>query len=262
MSGFRAALWTEALKARRSIVPWLAAAGFSLGPLVGGLFMVILKDPEHARELGLIGQKAQLAAGAADWPAHLALLGQVVAAAGFVLSSVVTAWVFGREFSDRTVRTLLALPTPRWAIVGAKLGVSAAWNVLATAWVLALGVGVGGLVGLPGFSVPLVVATARTVAVIVAINVGLQSVTALVASAGRGYLAPVGWTFLALALANLFAVLGGGRWFPWAVPGLVAGVAGPQGEVPGAASFALVALTALAGLAATFAFWERADQSG
>jgi ABC-2 type transport system permease protein len=54
MSLFRAALWVETLKARRSKVPWLTALGFSLAPLVGGLFMIILKDPERARSMGLI----------------------------------------------------------------------------------------------------------------------------------------------------------------------------------------------------------------
>jgi ABC-2 type transport system permease protein len=42
---FRAALWAEALKARRSKVPWLTAVGFSLAPLMDGLFMIILLDP-------------------------------------------------------------------------------------------------------------------------------------------------------------------------------------------------------------------------
>ena len=68
MSLLRAALATEFLKARRSRVPWGVAAGFSIAPLIMGLFMVILKDPEGARALGLIGAKAQLTAGTADWP--------------------------------------------------------------------------------------------------------------------------------------------------------------------------------------------------
>ncbi|HET9457629.1 MAG TPA: hypothetical protein VFO78_09820, partial [Candidatus Limnocylindrales bacterium] len=59
----RAAIVTEFLKARRSRVPWGVAAGFSVAPLVIGLFMIILKDPEAARALGLLGLKAQLTAG-------------------------------------------------------------------------------------------------------------------------------------------------------------------------------------------------------
>ena len=81
MSHFRAALWVEFLKARRSKVPWLTAFGFALVPFVGGLFMVILKDPVRARSMGLIGAKAQLTAGVADWPAFLGLLAQATAGA-------------------------------------------------------------------------------------------------------------------------------------------------------------------------------------
>ena len=46
MSNVRVALWAETLKARRSKVSLLSAAAFAILPLVSGLFMVILKDPE------------------------------------------------------------------------------------------------------------------------------------------------------------------------------------------------------------------------
>src|SRR6266542_6113656 len=127
MTLFRAALWAEVLKARRSKVPWLTALGFSLAPLVGGLFMIILKDPERARSMGLISTKAQLTVGVADWPTYFGLLAQATAVGGGVLFSLVTTWVFGREFSDHTAKELLALPTPRAAIVAAKFVVVMTW---------------------------------------------------------------------------------------------------------------------------------------
>ena len=125
MNAFTSGLWTETRKALRSRVPLFTALGFSLIPLMGGFFMIILKDPAAARSMGLISAKAQLTAGTADWPAYLGLLAQAVAAAGAFVFAIVTAWVFGREFSDRTAKELLALPTPRWAIVAAKFVVSA-----------------------------------------------------------------------------------------------------------------------------------------
>ena len=45
MNGLRAAIATELLEATRSKVPWTITASFSLAPLVGGLFMLILKNP-------------------------------------------------------------------------------------------------------------------------------------------------------------------------------------------------------------------------
>ena len=109
MTGLRAAVATEFLKSRRSRVPWGVAAGFSIAPLIMGLFMVILKDPEAARSLGPLAAKAQLTAGTADWPTYWSLLGQAVTIGGAILFAFLTAWVFGREFADRTVR---GLPRP------------------------------------------------------------------------------------------------------------------------------------------------------
>ena len=148
MNAFRAALWAEMLKARRSKVPLGTAAGFSILPLAGGLFMIIMKDPERARAMGLIGAKAQLlTGGAADWPSYLDFLAVGTAAMGALLFAFITAWVFGREFSDRTAKELLALPTPRWVIVAAKFALIALWILGLTLLLLVAGLGVGTAVG-------------------------------------------------------------------------------------------------------------------
>jgi hypothetical protein len=95
MNGFLPSLWAETLKMRRSRVPLFTALGFSFAPLVGGLFMIILKDPEAARSMGLISAKAQLTAGVADWPTFFSILAQAVAVGGGILFAVITSWIFG-----------------------------------------------------------------------------------------------------------------------------------------------------------------------
>ena len=107
MNNLFSALWTEFLKMRRSKVPFFTAIGFSIVPLVGGLFMIILKDPEAAKSMGLISTKAQLMVGVADWPAFFNIIAQAVAVGGAILFAIVTAWIFGREFSDHTAKELL-----------------------------------------------------------------------------------------------------------------------------------------------------------
>src|SRR5689334_11688137 len=173
MTLFLAALWTEALKARRSKVPWLTALGFSLAPLVDGLFMIILKDPERARTMGLISAKAQLAAGVADWPTLLGMLAQATAVGGALLFTLVTTWVFGREFSDHTAKELLALPTSRAAIVGAKFVVISTWAAGLTVLVFVLGLGVGAAVGLPGWSMALLCRAAGNIVVTAVLTLAL-----------------------------------------------------------------------------------------
>jgi ABC-2 type transport system permease protein len=129
MKNLSSALWAETLKVRRSKVPFFTALGFSMAPLVGGLFMIILKDPEAAKSMGLISTKAQLMAGTADWPTFFNILAQAVAVGGAILFAIITAWVFGREFSDKTAKELLALPTSRGTIIAAKFIVTAMWTL-------------------------------------------------------------------------------------------------------------------------------------
>ncbi len=262
MSAVRAAVAAEFLKARRSKVPWGVAAGFTLVPLVGGLFMVILEDPGRARQLGLLGAKAELTAGKADWPTFLALMGQAVTIAGGMLFAFLTAWVFGREFADHTVRDLLATPTPRWAIVVAKTAVVAAWDVAICVWIVTLGLAIGAVLALPGWSADLAAPTLQGIAAGAVLTIALQAVTAFFAGVGRGYILPLGWAVLAIVAAQVLAALGRGNVFPWAVPALVVGAGGQAVEPANALSVVLVVLTSLAGLGATVAWWNRADQAG
>ncbi len=260
--GLRAAVGTELLKARHSRVPWGVAIGFSIAPLVIGLFMVILKDPGRARSLGLLGAKAQLTAGTADWPTFLSMLGQAVAVGGAILFAFLTAWVFGREFADRTVRGLLANPTPRRTIVIAKTCVIAIWGLAISAWVLALGLAIGALIGLPGWSDSDAGATVVAIAFAAGLTIVLQTGAAFFAGVGRGYIAPLAWTIAMIVVAQVLTVLGWGAWFPWSVPALIAGAGGTSVEPVAPAGVLAVLAVATAGLAATIVWWDRADQTG
>lgn len=261
MNGFPAAFWGERLKAWRSKVSLLTALGFLILPLVGGLFMVILKDPERARELGLISVKAQLTAGVADWPTFLSIITQGTAIGGAILFAIITAWVFGREFSDHTAKDLLALPAPRWSIVAAKFALTWVWalGLVLVMFVVALGIGM--LVDIPGWSAALAWSSFWTLFLTALLTCMLLPFVALFASAGRGYLPALGWTFLTVFLAQITAVLGWGDWFPWSVPALLSGMAGPAAGPTGLHSYAVVLLAFIVGLAATFLWWQTADQA-
>ncbi len=266
MNAFLSALWAEMLKARRSRVPLVTAAGFAIFPIVGGLFMIIMKDPERAREMGLIGAKAQiLTAGVADWPTYFDFLSVGGAIGGAVLFAFITAWVFGREFSDHTAKELLALPTSREAIVSAKFVLTAGWILGVTLLSFAIGLGIGAAVGIPGWSLALAWRSLGSVLATALLNFLLMPVVALLASAGRGYIPPLGWAFLSLLFAQVAAEIGWGGWFPWSVPGqfslAFSIMYGQRAGSVGMHSFVLVLLTFIAGLAATYAWWRSADQA-
>ena len=261
MNNFYEALHTETLKLFRSKVPLFTALGFSMAPLMGGLFMIILKNPEAAKSLGLITTKAQLLTGTAEWSSFFNFMAQAVAAGGMVLFSIVTIWVFGREFSDHTVKELLALPTSREAIITAKFIVIAVWSLVITLLILGISLVVGKLVVIPGWSTELFQTSFTGIIGTALLTLPLISFVALLASTGRGYMSPFAWVFLTLILANLSAILGWGDWFPWAVPALFSGATGQQAEVLGLHSYVIVMVTGIIGFIATYLWWRNADQT-
>ncbi len=260
MNAFFAALWAEALKAYRSKVVWLSVAVATILPLVDGMFMLILKDPERAKEMGLIGAKAQLVAGTATWPNFFYVM-VMIGMVGGILFGFLTAWVFGREFSDRTAKELLALPTPRGTIVAAKFVLLAVWTQVLALWIYGLSLVIGHAVDIPGGSSNLAVVSFGYFMSIAFMNYLLMSCVAYVASLGRGFLPPMAWIFFTLASAQLLAIMGWGEWYPWAVPAVVAEMAGPKGGSIGVHSLLMVLAASVAGLAATFAWWRSADQT-
>jgi ABC-2 type transport system permease protein len=261
MNNFPAALWVETLKIRRSKVPMFTVLGFSFVPLVDGLFMIILKDPEAARSMGLISTKAQLMAGVADWPTFFSVLAQAVAVGGMILFAIIAAWVFGREFTDRTAKEMLALPTSREAIVTAKFIVIAVWTFALVLFVFGIGLIVGSLVSIPGWSTELL----RT-AFVDAIGSGVLTIAmlpfvAFIASLGRGETPAVGWLIFTVALSQIAIVTGWGDWFPWSVSALFSGAAGPRAELLGIHSYILVLVSSAISLTLTFYWWRSADQT-
>ncbi|MGA7195251.1 MAG: ABC transporter permease, partial [Anaerolineales bacterium] len=201
MTGFTSALWTETLKTIRSKVPLFCVIGFSMAPLAGGLFMIILKDPQAARSMGLISTKAQIMAGTASWPSFFGFLAQAVAAGGAILFAIITIWIFGREFSDHTVKELLALPTSREAIVAAKFIIIVVSTLAMTLFIFGVSLVVGKLVVIPGWSTELAYTAFINILGTAILTIPLMSFVALIASSGRGYLPAFGWTILTLVLA-------------------------------------------------------------
>jgi len=211
--------------------------------------------------MGIISVKAQLTSGVADWPSLFEMLKMGTGIAGAILFAIITAWVFGREFSDHTAKELLALPTPRGIIVGAKFALTALWIMALTICIFVVALGVGAAVDITSWSPALAWASFWSTLLIAFLTVMLMPIVALIASAGRGYLPPLGWAFLTMAFAQIAAVMGWGEWFPWAVPSLLSEFSGPRVEPLGLHSYLMVSLVCVFGVIGTFAWWRSADQT-
>ncbi|NMA54808.1 MAG: ABC transporter permease subunit [Firmicutes bacterium] len=259
MSRLITCIYIEGKKLLRSRTPVVTTLALTMIPFMGGFFMFVLKDPALALKLGFISTKAQLL-GSADWPSYFNLLTQAIAIGGILVFGFVTSWIFGREYSDRTVVDLLAVPTPRSIIVLAKFIVATLWCFALSLYVLILGYIVGKLVNIPAWSFPVTSQGAYKFLACSLLTISLSTPVGLVASIGRGYLPPLAFTTLALVLAQIMAAIGYGHYFPWSIPALVSGITGGSHPVFDQTSLTIVLLTSTLGLVGTILWWQYADQ--
>jgi ABC-2 type transport system permease protein len=254
MTGYRAALAAEVLKARRSKMPVLTLGVASAAGGVAGLFMFILADPARAQRMGLLDQKAQLSGLTADWPGLLGFLAQIVAVGDLMLFSFVAAWVFGREFADGTVRYLLALPVARSTIVWAKFTVVAVWAAMLTVWLAGVVLVLGWVLDLPEGTAPVITGGLAAAGKAAGLMVLVTAPVALVASAGRGYLPPLAAAVGAVVVGQLAATLGFAGIVPWSIPAVAAGL--PPGSQLDAVGLTVALGTGVVGVLGTVIWWR------
>ena len=258
-------LRVEFQKVRRSKTLWLTVFAFVLAAAIGGLFMFILKDPERARQLGLIGAKAQIFGGTANWSNFYSLMFLLVSIGGMIIFGFIFIWIFGREYSDRTYYDILSLPTSRVTIVIGKIITAAYWSMALILLVFVLTLGIGALLQLPGWSSAIMMNGLALLLATGALTVLTCIPFALIASVTRGYLPAVGGIFLVLVLGQIINQIGYGQFFPWNIPMLYSGAAQAlSGKAPpqlGFISYLLVVLPGIIGIIVTGAWWRYADQT-
>jgi ABC-type transport system involved in multi-copper enzyme maturation permease subunit len=257
---FPSVVATEFLKLRRSKVTWMSFAVYAFMAAMAGFFMWMMMNPGIAASVGLIGRKANFAlgGGAPDWPAFLGFIAQMGGIGGLIMSSVIAAYVFGREYTEGTAKNLLALPIPRGRFVLGKIVVSATWFLLLTLWLIGVTLIVGSLLGLKSLTVGVFLAAAVKLIILAVMGLCCSVLVAWVAVQTRGYFAPLGFAIFTLVLANVFGHTGWGPWVPWTIVGLYSGAAGPDAGL-GWGSFAVIALTFLVGTALTIRHEVYAD---
>lgn len=261
MKSIFSTIWTEGLKIRKSKMLWITILAFLFIPLMMGLLLFVVKNPEFSSKLGMIGTKAaMLRFGNVDWQTYFGLLNQIIAGVGLIGFGFVTSWVFGREYSDRTVKDLLALPVSRSSIVLSKFMVVIIWCVLLSFILFAFGLIAGGIIQLSGWSSEIAFHSAYIFTVTSLLTILLCTPVAFFASYGRGYLSPIGFVIIALAIAQFIGFVGLGPYFPWAIPVLYTGAAGAESAQLGIISYIILFLTSILGLIGTFAWWRYADQ--
>ena len=264
-NGLASAVQVEYIKVRHSKTLWLTILAFVVLTVIGGLFMFILKDPERARHLGLIGAKAQIFGGTADWPNFFNLMFLLVGIGGLIIFGFIFVWIFGREYTDKTYYDVLSLPISRVTIVIAKIITGVYWSMALILLVFVLTLGIGAVLQLSGGSSAIIWHWLALLSGTGAMTVLVCVPFAFIASITRGYLPAIGGLFAVLILGDIINEVGYGPYFPWMIPMIYTGAAqaltGKAVTSLGFMSYFLAALVGVISIVVTASWWRYADQS-
>ena len=247
----------ECIKLRRTRVVWITMVLFVFMPLMLGLFSYIAGHPEMLGKSGLITLKAGMF-GQNTWKGYMNILMQSGAGLGMAGTGFVAAYIFGREYSDRTFKDLLALPVARASMVYGKFILVILWSMILLSILYTVGVLTAFLTGIQWDGTAFREITGRFYLQAV-LTILVTSPVAYIACVGKGFYAPLGFCILTLILANLVGTVGIGPYFPWAVPGLAGMNMKLQGMHVDTVGYLLLALTAAAGFFLTVFHWVHAD---
>lgn len=100
---------------------WVTFLAFALAPLMGGGFMLIVRNSAALAKAGSLNSKIQMMQVTADWNSYFGILTQAVGVGGILIFGFVASWILGRDYSEGTAKDLLSLPVSRVMIVNAKL---------------------------------------------------------------------------------------------------------------------------------------------
>jgi len=239
---------------------WITLGLASFISLMIGMIMIFVMHPDILPP-GLLKTKVAIAAVSADWPAYFGFLQQASGALGIILFGFIISWNYGREYSDRTVKDLLALPVSRVSIFSSKLLAVFLWCVLLSVEMYCVSLAIGFLIKLPLWDMAVFYDFTRIYFFSALLSYLLCPAFAFVASAGRGFLPAIGFLILSLGLANFFGTIGWGAYFPWAIPMLYTQAIGSSGGRLALVSYIILFSTGFAGTAGTLLFWKYADQS-
>jgi len=215
VNGLGVAVRVEVVKAWASPVVRITTALLLAGVTVLAAAMSWAADRGNEQVTAQLGPFAE----SSGWERYLGVAAQVVAAGGLLALGVVLSWSTGREFIDRTVSGLYALPVARPTIVCAKLIVHVAWSAVAGSLLVGALFAVGLALGL-GWPDPAAMAAQARIFVLLVLSSVLVVPAGWVVTVSRSLLAGVGTVVGIIVLAQVAVVAGGGAWLPFVAPAL------------------------------------------
>lgn len=247
MSGARGAVMHfEVSKLARATVTRVATAASLTLTLVTTVGGYAATQHGSATEMG---RKAASMMTAPGWDGYIGLAATSVGVVCILVVGIVMAWTVGREFTEGTVVGLFGLPVSTGEVGVAKMVAAAGWAMLVAAVIAVLTAAGGVFVGLPAHGALRCAVTLFAVGALL----GLSALPIMwIATITQGYLGGIAATLTVVAVTNIAAGLGVGRFIPWAVPTLWAA----PGTAVQAPLLALPLISAALGVVLTKHAWR------
>ncbi len=242
MNKLYTAIWCELAKLKHSKVFKGTISLFVFIPLMMGLMVYVVQHPEISAKLGIIAVKASILGGA-DWPAFMNLILQLITTLGFIGFGFVTAWVFGSEYMEHTIKDIIAMPVSRTQIINAKFVTVFAWCLLLSILLITISILVGTYMNLSNWSLPMILTYIGKYFIATLLTLTLCSPVAFMANYGKGIIAPLAVVLVTMIMAQFAAYMGLGLYFPWAIPGLSIMSEAVEGMQITAASYIIIGIT-------------------
>jgi ABC-2 type transport system permease protein len=194
--------------------------------------------------------------GAADvsWDFYLAEILKNFSAILIIGFAFTTCWVFGREYTDKTIKDLLVKPVSKLSIAISKFMVIFLWNSLLTISMFAVVFFIGVYIGLIGGTATLVLHSFLMFMATSLLTMFVSTLSSFLANVTKGYLAPIGLIFLIVIIVNVVVNVGLAAYIPWTIPGLLLS----DGSLS-PISILILAITGITGFAGTVAWWRFAE---
>lgn len=263
MNSITTSVIVEDLKIRRSkVFPFMILASIFFSIMIGVLMFIAL-HPELANSSSLVNAKIAFFK-ETTWNSYFIVLLQMIPVLGIILFGFLITWSFGREYSDRTIKDLLALPISRNSIVLSKFLIISVWSIILSIFSFISSIIVGLLLNISGWSNELTLHVFYIYMMTAFFAMLVTTPVAFVASAGKGYLAPLAYIISTVMLSQFINIglPGLDPYTPWIIPVVYATSSlTPNSTLPSLniVSYVILIGTCLIGIVGTLYWWYSKD---
>jgi ABC-2 type transport system permease protein len=166
-----------------------------------------------------------------------------------------TCWIFGREYTDKTINDLMVKPVSKLSIAVSKFIVMFLWNSLLTIIMFTVVVLLGVFMRMVDGTAVIIFGNFLLFMAVALLTMFVSTLSSFLANVAKGYLAPIGLIFLIIVIVNVVVNIGLSPYIPWTIPGLLFS---ERTLMP--ISIAILTITGITGFVGTVAWWRYKEQ--